>query len=135
MVLTLTRCRCNSNTIIGVLSIEIDGEFTYLAHTLENHNKAIPCGTYNLEYHTVSPRFGDEPFYKRVCDGKLPRLVGVPNRRGILIHCGNSFLDSSGCILVGSMNKDKDPYRLTASRLTFEKIYPTLRKCSILIVK
>ena len=58
--------------------------------TLENTKKMIPKGTYKVTL-TWSPKF------KR----KLPLLSNVPGRRGIRIHPGNFYEDSSGCILLG----------------------------------
>ena len=51
---------------------------------------AIPRGTYTITL-PVSPKFGR----------KLPRLNNVPCFDGILIHRGNTDVDTSGCILVG----------------------------------
>lgn len=60
---------------------------------------AIPFGTYEVRL-MRSPRFSDRPFYKGL-GGLLPRLLCVPGFEGILIHCGNTVADTSGCILVG----------------------------------
>lgn len=60
--------------------------------TLENKEKLIPCGEYNLNV-SKSPKFG-----------RLLPLVyndNVSMRRGIRIHVGNSVKDTTGCILVG----------------------------------
>ena len=63
-----------------------------IAYTLENAAKAIPAGLYKVE-NSVSPKFKRE----------LPLLYNatVPAKRGIRIHSGNSWKDSSGCVLVG----------------------------------
>ena len=63
-----------------------------IAYTLENAAKAIPAGLYIVE-NSKSPKFGRE----------LPLIYGekVPSKRGIRIHSGNSWKDSSGCVLVG----------------------------------
>lgn len=84
---------------------------------------AIPVGTYRIDMNTVSPRFVQKAYYKRLCDGKLPRLVDVPGFEGILIHTGNTASDSSGCILVG-YNKEKG--KVLESKKAFEKLYAIL---------
>lgn len=66
---------------------------------------AIPCGTYKITMDVVSPKFKDRSWAKPY-DGKLPRLLDVPNYEGILIHVGNTAADTSGCLLVGQ-NKVK----------------------------
>jgi hypothetical protein len=89
----------NANTYtIGRMSI--DG--VYFCDTLEDKVRdlqtevivrgltAIPAGRYNVILRK-SPKFNRE----------LPRLEGVPDFEGILIHRGNTAKDTSGCILVG----------------------------------
>lgn len=66
---------------------------------------AIPCGTYKITMDVVSPKFKDRSWAKPY-DGKLPRLIDVPNYEGVLIHVGNTAEDTSGCLLVGQ-NKVK----------------------------
>ncbi len=56
---------------------------------------AIPYGTYPITVN-VSPKFKRE----------LPRLSGVAEFEGVLIHRGNTAKDTAGCILVGE-NKVK----------------------------
>lgn len=82
-------------------SMYIDG--AYFCDTLEDalrpvkikHETAIPAGTYKVIVNR-SPKFGRD----------LPRLQDVPGFDGILIHRGNTAVDTSGCILVGE-NKVK----------------------------
>lgn len=82
----------------------------YLCDTLEPpefgvKHPCIPVGCY-----LVNLVWSDElKSYK-------PRLECVPNRSGIFIHKGNSFKDTSGCILVG-INSFKG--HLTQSGLTY----------------
>lgn len=63
-----------------------------VCETLENKEKLIPCGEYNLNV-SKSQRF---------CR-MLPLVYNdqVQMHRGIRIHVGNSVKDTEGCILVG----------------------------------
>jgi hypothetical protein len=78
--------------IIGDMSVAIDGhEPIHICNSLENTLKAIPKGMYVLEPHALA-KF----------DGKIfPELIDVPHREGIFIHPGNTFKDTTGCILPG----------------------------------
>ena len=62
---------------------------SHAAYTLEPA-KPIPAGTYDLEI-TFSPKF----------NRLMPHVENVPGHTGILIHYGNTALDTSGCTLVG----------------------------------
>ena len=85
---------------------------------------AIPTGTYDVTLDVFSSKFGNIPFYKKVCNGKLPRLLNVKGVEGILIHGGNTQLDTSGCLIVGE-NKVKG--KVINSKITFEKLYNILK--------
>ena len=76
-----------------------------IAYTLENASKAIPVGFYGIQ-NSTSPKFKRE----------LPLIYSrkVSASRGIRIHRGNSYKDSSGCILVG-MGQDCAKERITES--------------------
>ena len=92
---TLVRYTRTEKAILG--SLYLNGAF--VCYTLENASKAIPAGLYSIE-NSVSPKFKRE----------LPLLynAAVPAKRGIRIHVGNSWKDSSGCVLVGmGRNGDK----------------------------
>lgn len=89
------------------------------------HKTAIPAGKYAVDMRTVSPRFGSQAFYKDVCGGRVPRLQGVKGFDGVLIHCGNTAEDSSGCILVG-FNTVKG--MVTNSKDTFRRLYQVIAK-------
>ena len=129
------------NYTIGVLSI--DGE--RFCETLEDVDRnlnssmsveqikaikkpnetAIPTGTYKITLDTFSPRFGNKAFYKKVCGGKLPRILNIKGFDGVLIHCGNTNLDTSGCILVG---RNLEVGKVLKSQETFEKLYKILKE-------
>ena len=85
---------------------------------------AIPTGIYKLDLDTFSPKFGNDPFYRRVCGGRLPRLIGVKGYQGILFHCGNISLHTDGCLLVG---ENKVVGKVINSQKTFERLYPLIR--------
>ena len=89
------------------------------------HKTAIPTGKYAVDMRTISPRFGSQAFYKDVCGGRVPRLQGVKGFDGVLIHCGNTAEDSSGCILVG-YNTVKG--MVTNSKETFRRLYQVIAK-------
>ena len=128
------------NYTIGVLSI--DGE--RFCETLEDVDRnlnssmtveqikaikkpnetAIPTGTYKITLDTFSPRFGNKSFYKKVCGGRLPRILNIKGFDGVLIHCGNTNLDTSGCILVG---RNLEVGKVLKSQETFEKLYKILK--------
>ena len=133
------RYKCNGYTI-GHLYV--DGK--YFCDTLEDADRgladtmteaeikakklksitAIPTGVYYVNMTTKSAKFGDKPFYRQTCGGKLPLLLGVKGFDGILIHCGNTAKDTDGCILVGE-NKVKG--QLINSRETFQRLYAVLK--------
>lgn len=85
---------------------------------------AIPTGKYKIEMDVVSPKYSAVKWYQDLCKGKMPRLLNVPGFEGVLIHPGNTSLDTFGCILVGE-NKVKG--KLINSRETFKNLYKQLR--------
>lgn len=86
---------------------------------------AIPVGKYEITLDIVSPRFGSKTFYKQYANGgKLPRLLNVKGFDGVLMHCGNSALDSSGCLILG-LNKVTG--KVINSQETFKKVYSLLQ--------
>lgn len=142
MELLLERKYCKDKYTVGRLYI--DGVF--FSNTLEDKvrdtNKngkfdngehkiygetAIPYGEYEITLDVVSPKFSKYPFYKEVCNGKLPRLLNVPNFDGVLIHCGSTADNSAGCILVGN-NTIKGG--LTDSKKVFKNLYSILNKAN-----
>ena len=54
----------------------------------------------------------------------MPRLENVPGFTGILIHPGNSALDSAGCIIPG---KNTKVGQVTDSKNTFAKLYKKMK--------
>lgn len=81
---------------------------------------AIPRGEYEVDMETVSPKYSQIEWYRKLCGGKMPRLKEVPGFEGVLIHPGNTAIDTLGCILVGE-NKKKG--MILNSRACFAKLY------------
>lgn len=111
---TLKRYSYTQNGTFGVL---LDGDMP-LVLTLEdpwNNNQrnisCIPTGSYK-----ATPHNGTK--YKNTWI-----LNDVPNRSAILIHVGNSILDTEGCILVG---RGLSQYMITQSRDGFEYLRTVL---------
>ena len=85
---------------------------------------AIPTGTYDVSLNAVSPKYAAIASWENFNGGKMPRVLGVKGFEGILIHPGNTALDTYGCILVGD---NKKVGQLLNSRRTFEKLYRKMK--------
>lgn len=141
MELVLERVNLRENDTLGKLFI--NGE--YFCDTLECKDRgltqdmsekeikkikiqgqtAIPKGTYKMSLDIVSPRYSKSPFYSKVSNGKLPRLLEVKGFEGILIHCGNYVKDTRGCILIGRLQEDG---KFLFSSSTYMKLWPRLQE-------
>lgn len=118
MLIEIKRHTYTEKSTIG--DLYLNGE--YECHTLEDHlpedgvkvagSTCIPAGVYEVIIN-LSPRFGK--YY--------PRLLDVPGFTGILIHKGNTDVDTKGCILVG-MEQHED--RITRSTEAFEHLFERL---------
>lgn len=87
---------------------------------------AIPAGEYPLRLDVVSPRFARSPRrWSAAWGARLPRLMQVPGREGILIHPGNRPADSSGCVLIG---RAVSPLCLGESVATFHRLMHVLHR-------
>ena len=110
MFLRLLRIKKIGQTVMGTLYIN----GTYYCDTIENADKQIPVGYYPIRM-TYSPHFEEV----------LPLLDNVVGHSGIRIHPGNTYRDSSGCILVGEWDASKT--RLLSSRRTFDPLCESMR--------
>lgn len=84
---------------------------------------AIPTGKYIIRMDIVSPKYQGVKWYKDNFNGRMPRFETVKGFVGVLIHPGNTALDSNGCVLVG-LNKAKG--KVLESRATFLKLWKTM---------
>jgi hypothetical protein len=124
MQLKLNRIFKTNTFTIGELYINEK----YVTDTLEDRVRlegekvygktAIPEGTYEMVL-SYSPRF------KKI----LPEILNVPNFTGIRIHCGNSSADSSGCVLVGTWDGEKEDW-VGNSRIAFDELMALLEEAT-----
>lgn len=118
MELRLERIALRSEYTIGKLYV--DGE--YVCDTIEDTVRdldkdgkfangevkipgktAIPYGRYEITMKVKSPKYSNFSKYSwaKKYDGYLPRLLNVSQFDGVLMHVGNSAMNSEGCIIVG----------------------------------
>lgn len=119
MQLRLVRTEFYSSNTIGKLYVDGKFECFTLEDTVRTGPKvygetAIPVGKYRVTVE-LSPRF------KRL----LPRLHGVPQFSGVLIHSGNKAADTEGCILVGRTEKDS---WIEESKIAFDALLYKLQQ-------
>ena len=123
----ITRYQEERKQTLGSLIVkDCDNEVIFECFTLElpdrgneNEISRIPAGDYLAVKHE-SPKFGDTMW-----------LQDVPNRSEILIHAGNFYDDTLGCILVGESitDIDGDGVRdVTNSRKTLENLLNLIKK-------
>jgi hypothetical protein len=89
------------------------------------HETRIPAGTYQVTLRTEG-RF-HQRYANRFSEfhrGML-HIRDVPNFEFILIHCGNTDEDTSGCLLVGTQpNTDQGNMSVGSSTIAYRKFYP-----------
>lgn len=132
MKLTLQRINGNNESTIGVLYI--DGVFA--AFTIEDEYRTvkvkgetrIPSGNYKI---ILRKEGGKHESYK----AKFPQthkgmlwLQDIPNFQYVLIHIGNTDIDSEGCILVGDNVTENvtDRGAIASSTRAYQRIYPII---------
>lgn len=119
-MLALVRDTRTENAVLG--RIYLNGAF--VCYTLENAAKVVPCGTYAVK-NSRSPKFKRE----------LPLIYNkdVPASRGVRIHRGNSWRDSSACVLVG-MARNPEKEIITESALAETMVTALCRNETELVV-
>ena len=85
---------------------------------------AIPAGTYAVRMDIKSPKYSKYKEYVDFCSARMPRLCGVPQFDGVLIHPGNTASDTEGCILVG---KNDAVGKVTNSKATWKRLYVKMK--------
>lgn len=95
--------------------------------------RRVPAGTYALELKKIgTSRFDAKATEIMKVAGKehlgMIRLIAVPGRSEILIHWGNFWSDSEGCLLTGRARmKGKDgELAVSNSREAYQLLYPRI---------
>ena len=91
----------------------LERDINYAEATMSGHNKAILAGDY-----AIVPRFAENQKFDWY-------LTAVPGRAGIAIHVGNTYGDSTGCLLPGGAflyDKNKNEYSVKYSKVCFDKL-------------
>lgn len=88
---------------------------------------AIPTGHYTVKMNIVSGTFVKKDYYKKFCNGKVPRLDPVKGFKGILIHTGTDENSSAGCVIVGD---NKVVGKVVNSKIVFERIYKLFKEAA-----
>lgn len=136
MKLEVQRFSSQSNSTLGML-FDVTGTPKFLCYTLEDEFREvkvsgetrIPSGTYNVTLRTeggFNERY-TEKFGADFNKGML-WVRDVPNFEYILIHIGNTDLDSSGCLLVGdsqTQNITKNGF-IGSSTDAYKRVYPQI---------
>lgn len=132
MKLTLQRFSGNNESTLGLLFI--DGKFS--CFILEDEYRAvkvkgetrIPAGTYKV---LLRKEGGHHISYSKkfptIHKGML-HLQDVPNFQYILIHIGNTDIDTDGCLIVGDSAMQNVTQRgsLAGSTSAYERVYPKI---------
>lgn len=117
---TLTRDIVSNMFTAGTLIAEGQVFYTLERPWLENTNNisCIPAGHYECEFRDRSNNGVFTNVY---------RLMNVQDREGVLIHTGNSVLDSHGCILIG-LGRGSDNSTIVNSKLAMDKFREIMGK-------
>lgn len=132
MELTVERLFSNDKSTLGILFINGMAE----CFTMEDERRVLKvkgetrifAGTYKLKLRSVgeSPKW--DARYKTVFGDAhvgMIEICDVPEFSNVLIHTGNSEVDTMGCLLVGLKGDiNRDPYLIEASVDAYRRLYP-----------
>ena len=114
-----------------ISKVMVDGQFVCFGLEDEYREEKIvgetriPAGTYRVTLRTEGgfhQRYTHR--FKEFHRGML-HIRDVPNFEFILIHCGNTDEDTSGCLLVGTQaNTDFGNMSVISSKIAYKKFYP-----------
>lgn len=137
MRLEVIRINKGKDSTNGILFNISEGKREFLCYTLEDEYRdrkipgetCIPEGEYQVCFRNKGGF--DQRYAKRFRDIHMGMLeiTNVPGFTYILIHCGNTDEDTSGCLLVGDTqtnnNVDKNGF-IGRSTKAYMRIYPEI---------
>lgn len=139
MKITLERFKFTDKSIIGKVYTDFND---FSCFSLENpkigseaqKDLAIPYGTYSLKRH---PGSSFEKTLRSITNDNLMEMILVYNEqvssgRGILIHWGNTEVNTKGCILLGNSIKENF---LEDSRSACKDFYKSLKNLDLSKIK
>ncbi len=137
MQLIVIRFSDSSKSTSGMLFEAVKGKLVFLCYTLEDEKRIkkvkgetrVPEGTYNITLRTTG---GFHEKYSERFSGihrGMLHITDVPNFEYILIHCGNTDEDTSGCLLVGDTQENNTVVKkgfIGKSSKAYKRIYPKI---------
>lgn len=123
----VVRSRFTKSCTLGQLYLNDVLQCYTLEPPVRSRYGLIEPGEYDLRLDIVSPKYRFRYPYRSFCSGKLPRIMDIPRRDGLLIHIGNKPEDTLGCVLVGKQI-GYDCCSLLDSTRAFIDLYNKLRK-------
>jgi hypothetical protein len=136
MKLEVKRFSSQSNSTLGML-FDVTGKPRFLCYTLEDESRdvkvkgrtRIPSGTYKV---TLRKEGGLHQRYTKKFGSDFNKgmlwVRNVPNFEYILIHIGNTDLDSEGCLLLGdtqTQNITQNGF-IGSSTDAYKRVYPQI---------
>ena len=150
MKLKLIRTNSSKNSTNGLL-YDITSDPEFMCYTLEDEPReikvkymtCISAGEYTLGLKTHGRLHDKYQFRFPELHVGMIELLDVPNFTDILIHCGNTNEDTSGCLLVGDTQENNNTKKsgfIGKSTFAYFRIYKSISEalksgehCSIVI--
>lgn len=138
MKLEVLRISSQEHSTNGLLFDVSNGKREFLCYTLEDQYRQIkvagetrvPAGFYQIKFRTTG---GFHKKYLETYGNKFHKgmlhITGIPGFEYILIHIGNTALDTEGCLLVGLTQTDNSLIQngfISNSEKAYKKIYPKI---------
>ncbi|EAH5940270.1 hypothetical protein EF233_02630 [Campylobacter jejuni] len=132
MKITINRRYTGKTCVIGKFKVLDDDKILFECFSLEEDKEGlesgkdlrIPTGVYNLRRHSPSRFENTLRSITKKDDDTMINVYNddVPSSRAILIHWGNTYKDTQGCILLG-LTKDNNNESVGQSRQACKEFY------------